>query len=161
MTAVGYISDTEEIIKASWWNIQHGGAAEANCRTDHCCHPHCLQSPCINAELKHWITAEADQLIVTEPNNITIVHQKAVPTPTIGLMGMICWIIQTRVVTTGKQRTYYLSSILQKFRFWTPQTTCMWERHKTFPDSLGEDRGQWSSMTQYSWWSVQLKEGGL
>jgi len=27
MTAVGYISDNEEIIKASWWNFQHDGAA--------------------------------------------------------------------------------------------------------------------------------------
>jgi len=27
MTAVGYISDTEEIIKASWSNLQHHGAA--------------------------------------------------------------------------------------------------------------------------------------
>jgi len=27
MTAVGYISDTEEIIKASWSNFQHDGAA--------------------------------------------------------------------------------------------------------------------------------------
>ena len=27
MTAVGYISDTEEIIKASWSHIQHYGAA--------------------------------------------------------------------------------------------------------------------------------------
>jgi len=28
MTATGYISDTEEIIKASWWNIQHDAVAE-------------------------------------------------------------------------------------------------------------------------------------
>jgi len=27
MTAVGYISDTEEIMKASWSNLQHDGAA--------------------------------------------------------------------------------------------------------------------------------------
>jgi len=27
MTAVGYISDTEEIVKASWSNFQHDGAA--------------------------------------------------------------------------------------------------------------------------------------
>jgi hypothetical protein len=27
MTAVGYISDTEEIIKASWSNVQHDGGA--------------------------------------------------------------------------------------------------------------------------------------
>jgi len=27
MTAVGYISDTEEIIKASWSNFQYDGAA--------------------------------------------------------------------------------------------------------------------------------------
>jgi len=27
MTAVGYISDTEEIIKASWSNFQHNGVA--------------------------------------------------------------------------------------------------------------------------------------
>jgi len=27
MTAVGYISDTEEIIKASWANFHHDGAA--------------------------------------------------------------------------------------------------------------------------------------
>jgi len=28
MTAVGYISDTEEIVKASWSRFQHDGAAE-------------------------------------------------------------------------------------------------------------------------------------
>jgi len=28
MTATGYISDTEEIIKASWWNFQHDAVAE-------------------------------------------------------------------------------------------------------------------------------------
>jgi hypothetical protein len=27
MTAVGYISDTDESVKASWSNIQHDGAA--------------------------------------------------------------------------------------------------------------------------------------
>jgi hypothetical protein len=27
MTAVGYISDTEEIVKASWSNFHHDGAA--------------------------------------------------------------------------------------------------------------------------------------
>ena len=27
MTAIGYISDTEEIVKASWSNFQHDGAA--------------------------------------------------------------------------------------------------------------------------------------
>jgi hypothetical protein len=28
MTAIGYISDTEEIVNASWTNFQHYGAAE-------------------------------------------------------------------------------------------------------------------------------------
>jgi hypothetical protein len=43
MTAVGYISDTEEIVKLSWSLFQHDGAAAFRSSEEHLCHQLCLQ----------------------------------------------------------------------------------------------------------------------
>jgi len=53
MTAVGYISDTEEIVIASWSHFQLDGAAALNCRKDHLCHQLCLQRTSLEDELKY------------------------------------------------------------------------------------------------------------
>jgi len=53
MTAVGYISDTEEKVKASWSNFQHDGAAAFKLSENHLCHQLCLQRTSLEDKCKY------------------------------------------------------------------------------------------------------------
>ena len=52
MTAVGYISDTEESVKASWSLFQHDGAAAFKLSERHLWHQLCLQRTSLEDELR-------------------------------------------------------------------------------------------------------------
>jgi hypothetical protein len=53
MTAIGYISDTAEIIKASWSNFLVKVLLHLNCRKHHLCHQICLQRTALEDKLKY------------------------------------------------------------------------------------------------------------
>jgi len=53
MTAVGYISDTEEIVKASWSLFQHNVKLHLNCQEDLLGHHLCLQRNSLEDKLKY------------------------------------------------------------------------------------------------------------
>jgi len=52
MAAVGYILDTQEIVKVSWSNYEHDGGLHLNCRKDHICHQLCVQRTSLEDQLK-------------------------------------------------------------------------------------------------------------
>jgi len=52
MTAIGYISDTEEIVKASCNYFNTMVRLHSNCQKDHLCHHLCLQRTSLEDELK-------------------------------------------------------------------------------------------------------------
>ena len=52
MTAVGYIPDTEEIVKVSWSNFQHDCAAAFELSENHLCHQLCLPRTSLEDERK-------------------------------------------------------------------------------------------------------------
>jgi len=52
MTAVGYISDTEDIIKAWWYFFNMMEWLHLNCQKDLLCHHLCLQRTSLEDELK-------------------------------------------------------------------------------------------------------------
>jgi len=66
MTAVEYISDTEEIIVASWSNFQHDGAAAFKCQKDHHCHQLCLQTTSLEDKLKYWMSSKSNESTVIQ-----------------------------------------------------------------------------------------------
>jgi len=53
MTAVGYISDTEESVKACGHFFNRMVRLHLNCRKDYCCHQLCLQRNSQEDELKY------------------------------------------------------------------------------------------------------------
>jgi len=88
MTAVGYIPDTEEIIKALWSLFQHEGAAAFKCQKHFLCHHLCLQRTSLEDELKYWMSAESEESTVIQSRVMRIAHLKSFWTLKIRLTGM-------------------------------------------------------------------------
>jgi hypothetical protein len=59
MTAVEYISVSEEIVNVFWTNFQHDGAAELNRWNDHLCHNLCLQTIASEDQFKYGMYAKS------------------------------------------------------------------------------------------------------
>jgi len=97
MIAVGYISDTEAIVKASWPLFNMMVPLHLNRQKDHLCRHLCLQRTSLEEELKSQMSAKSGESTVIQSKATMIVHLKAFRIPMIGFTGMGTWIIQMTV----------------------------------------------------------------
>jgi len=93
-TAVGYISDTEKIVKASWSPCQHDGAAAFKLSERSPLHHLCLQRTSLEDELKYPMSTESEESTIIQLNVMRIAHLKAFRTQKVGFTGLGSWIIQ-------------------------------------------------------------------
>jgi len=103
ITAVGYISDTEDSIRASWSNFQHEGAAALKLSERSSLPPGLSakelaggQTQVLNVRRIRLIDCHSAE---SDDNSAP----KAFPTLKIGSTGMETWIIQSRAKTTVRQ----------------------------------------------------------
>ena len=103
MTAVGYISDTEEIIKACWSLFHHDGAAAFKLSE------RSPLPPAFSAkDLPRGRTQILKVRLIRRINRhlievVRIAHLKGFRTPNIGLTGMGTWIFQMTAKTNVRQ----------------------------------------------------------
>ena len=142
MTAVGSISGTEEIVKASWSHLQHAAAAAFHCQKNHLCHQLCLQRTSLQDELKYWMSSKSNELTAILPKVMRLVHLKAFQTPKIALTGMGSWIFQTPAKPTGRQIMNQIWNWTMAVRIQTPWSGGMWVPNWIFPDWFGLYNGQ-------------------
>jgi hypothetical protein len=110
MTAVWYISDTEEIMKASCSDFHMIVLLLSHCRNNHHCHQYYLEWTFLEDELKYWMTAESRKWIIIQPKAMRMVHLKAFPSLKIMLTGMMTRLIKMGVKMTGRQTTNLIQS---------------------------------------------------
>jgi hypothetical protein len=94
MTPMGYISDTDEIVKASWSLIQHHGAAGFKFVERSPLPLPLFARTSQEDELKCKISAETEQSTIIQSKVTRIAQLKAFRTLKIGLTGMENWIIR-------------------------------------------------------------------
>lgn len=119
----------------------------------------CLQRTSLDDKLKMKFSAKSKESAVTHPKAIKTVHLKAVLTPTIGLTGMVSWIIQRRVKITKRQMMNLIYSYAIPLSLRTTQSTVMGVLHQMFPDRFGQYQGLWDRLT-LGWWSLRWTQGG-
>jgi len=78
ITAVGYITDMEEIVKASWSLFQHDVWLHLNCQKDFLCHGLTLQMTFLEAWLKYQMFAESEEWIVIQSKVMRIAHLQSI-----------------------------------------------------------------------------------
>jgi len=84
ITAVGYISDMEAIVTASWSLSQHAGAAAFDLSERSPLPPALSGKTSLEDELKYSISAKSEESTVIQLKVTRIVHLKPYPTPKIG-----------------------------------------------------------------------------
>lgn len=101
MSPIGYSSDMEEIVNASWSTFQHDGVAAFNILERSPLPQVFLQRILLENDLKYHMAANPGELTVILQKEMRIVHMKAFPTPRIGLTGMETLIIHMRATMAG------------------------------------------------------------
>jgi len=94
MTAVRYVSNTEEMVYASWSNFLHDGVAAFKLSKRSLVLPALFSTTAHEDEHKYGMSTELRQLTAIQLEVMGFVHQKAFATPKIDLTGMVTWIIQ-------------------------------------------------------------------
>jgi hypothetical protein len=84
MTAVGYISDKEEIAMHPGHSSNMMVRLHLNCQKDHLCPQHCLERTALEDELKSGMSAIFGKSAVNQSKVTTIAHLKAFRTLKIG-----------------------------------------------------------------------------
>jgi len=84
MTAVGYISDTEEIIKASWSLSQHDGAAAFKLSERSPLPPALSAKDLPRSKLKYWMSGKFEESSIIQSTVMTIALLNAFRIPRIG-----------------------------------------------------------------------------
>ena len=88
MTAMGYISDMEEIVNASWSLFQHDGVAAFQFSEISAFPPPLSAKDLPEDELTHWVSAKSEEQTVIQVKVTTIAHLKAFRSLKIHLTGM-------------------------------------------------------------------------
>jgi len=153
MTAVGYIPDTEEIVKVSWSNFQHDCAAAFELSENHLCHQLCLPRTSLEDERKDWMSAESNESTAILPKVIWISHLNAFQTPKIGFTGMGTWIIQMPVKTTARQTMNQTWNCTMALTIPKPRSSGMLVPHQLFVDWSGLYDDQRSRL-KWRWWRL-------
>jgi len=84
MTAVGYISDTEEIIKAYWSLFHHHGAAAFKLSERSPLPPALSAKTSLQDELKYYTSAKSAESTVMQSKVMRIAHLEAFRTRKVG-----------------------------------------------------------------------------
>jgi hypothetical protein len=103
MTAVGFNSDPEEVVKASWSNFNMMVPLHLKCWQDHLSHKRCLERTTLGDELEYCMYTESSESTTIPPKVMRIVYLKVIRTPKFGFTGLVTWIIHTTVKTAGRQ----------------------------------------------------------
>ena len=134
MTAVGYISDTEEINKALWSHFQHDGVAAWKLSEISPLPPAVSAKDLPRGQTEVFNVRQINKSTVIQSNLIRTVHLNAFPSPTIWLAAMVTWIYKPQVMTTARQPTDPIWSVTMPARLQNTQSTGMWLPHQIVPD---------------------------
>jgi len=134
ITTIQYISDTEEIVKASWSLFQHYGTAAFKLSE----RPH-LPPPLSTKDLPWGRThilndCQYEEFTVIQSKVIWMAHLIAFRILEIGLPALQTQIIQMTVKTIAQQSLKLICSKTRASRIWNAQSNGMWAPRQMFLD---------------------------